>query len=226
MTLMPRRANLTTDVIAAAAIEVGDREGVKAMSMRRIAAELGCDPMALYRHFPDRQALLDAVADLALTDVPDPDPRASWDVRLVSVLTSIRVAALQHPGITSHIAGRPPLQRHGLRLAAAIIGALTDAALPPADVVRAAQALIAYLSASLAMNANAGKPDPRWHELRVAIATLPGTLPDDALPVTGSGDQFEYGLGLLIAGIRVQTRRSSEYEQAQGSTGVHPARPT
>lgn len=201
---MPRPATLTTDRIAAAALAVGDREGVKAMTMRRIAAELGCDPMALYRHFPDRQALLDAVADLALTDAPNPDPNQPWEARLVAVLTAIRTAAVRHPGIAAHIAGRPPLQRNGRRLAVAIIGALTEAGLPPADVIRATQALIAYLAAALAMTAQAGQPDARWHQLRTVISELPGALPDDALPVTGSADQFAYGLRLLIAGIRAE----------------------
>ncbi|WP_158554006.1 TetR/AcrR family transcriptional regulator [Micromonospora deserti] len=201
---------MTADLITAAALKVGDREGVKAMSMRRIAAELGCDPMSLYRHFPDRQALLDAVADLALADARDPDPGESWEARLVAVLTSIRSAALRHPGIAAHIAGRPPLQRHGRRLAAAIIGALAEAGLPPADVIRATQALIAYLAAALAMSLQAGEPDARWRELRAAIAALPDALPDDALPVTGSDDQFGYGLGLLIAGIRVEAEHGRE----------------
>lgn len=204
---MPRPAILTTDRIAAAALAVGDREGVKAMTMRRIAAELGCDPMSLYRHFPDRQALLDAVADLALTDAPDPDPHQPWETRLAAVLTSIRAAALRHPGVAAHIAGRPPLQRNGRRLAVAIVGALTEASLPPADVIRATQALIAYLAAAIAMSVQAGQPDARWHQLRAAFSELPGTLPDDTLPVTGSDEQFAYGLRLLIAGIRVESER-------------------
>jgi AcrR family transcriptional regulator len=207
---MPRRATLTTDAIAAVALDVGDREGAKAMTMRRIAAELGCDPMALYRHFSDREALLDAVADLALADAPDPRQGEPWDARLVAVLTSIRSAALRHPGIAAHIAGRPPMQRHGRRLAAAIMGALAQAGLPPADVIRATQALIAYLAAALAMSVQAGKPDARWHELRAAISALPGAPPGDALPVTGSDDQFEYGLRLLISGIRVEAGLSSQ----------------
>ncbi|GEC06718.1 hypothetical protein SSP24_43730 [Streptomyces spinoverrucosus] len=204
---MPRRASLTTDAIATAALKVGDREGAKAMTMRRIAAELGCDPMALYRHFTDREALLDAVADLALADAPDPRPDQPWDARLVAVLTSIRSAALRHPGIAAHVAGRPPLQRHGRRLGAAITGALAEAGLPPTDVIRATQALVAYLAAALAMGVQAGKPDARWRQLRDVISELPDAPPGDALPVTGSDDQFEYGLGLLISGIRVEAER-------------------
>ena len=66
---MPRRATLTTDAITAAALRVGDREGPAAMSMRRIANELGCDPMALYRYAENRTALLDGIVELILGEL-------------------------------------------------------------------------------------------------------------------------------------------------------------
>ncbi|MCA2217852.1 TetR/AcrR family transcriptional regulator [Jidongwangia harbinensis] len=199
---MSPRAPLSRQAIAEAALEVGDRDGPAAMTMRRIAGELGCDPMALYRHFPDREALLDAVADLALAGVPLPAPDRPWDARLTDLLTAVRAAALGHPGIAAHLAGRPPLGTHARPVLLAIGGALADAGQSPADVVRTTQALIAYLSAAIAMSVRAGAPDARWHQVRAVIAELPGAAPDDALPVTGSDDQFRYGLGLLVSGIR------------------------
>jgi AcrR family transcriptional regulator len=85
------------------------------MSMRRIAAELGCDPMAIYRHFANREALLDAVADLALAGVTVPPPSVSWDDRVREILTSVRAEALRHPGIAAHVSARPPLGPHTRR---------------------------------------------------------------------------------------------------------------
>ncbi|MGI5211727.1 TetR family transcriptional regulator [Plantactinospora sp. CA-290183] len=201
---MPRQRSLTPAAIAAAALRVGDREGAPAMTMRRIAAELGCDPMALYRHFPDRQALLDAVADLALADAPDPDPAADWEARLRTVLTGIRRAALAHPGIAGHVAARPPLREHGRRLGTALTVALADAGLAPADVVRATQTLVAYLAAALAMAVRAGERDARWHQVADALGELPGEAVGDELFIAGSAEQFEYGLRLLLAGIRTE----------------------
>jgi AcrR family transcriptional regulator len=201
---MPRRATLTTAAITAAALDVGDRAGPAAMSMRRIAAELGCDPMALYRHFPDRAALLDAVADRALADVVLPAADRPWDVRLTGILTALRAAALRHPGIAGHIASRPPLGEHAQPILGAIATALADAGLSPVDGVRVAQTLIAYLSAAIAMGARAGAPDARWMQVKDAISALPGAPPGDALPLTGSDDQFSYGLELLVAGVRAK----------------------
>ncbi|MEV6306147.1 TetR/AcrR family transcriptional regulator C-terminal domain-containing protein [Actinoplanes sp. NPDC051861] len=191
---------LSSSLIARAALELGDRDGPAAMSMRRIAADLGCDPMAIYRHFPNREALLDAVADLALAEVAAPDPAAGWDSRVREILTSARAEALRHPGIAAHIASRPPLGANGLRLAASLNGALAEAGLSPSGVVHAAQALIAYVAAALAMANQAGVRDARWSQVSSAMIGLPGS----ELPVVGSVEQFEYGLRLLINGIRAE----------------------
>ena len=198
-------ARLSPDSIAAAALSVGDREGPKAMSMRRIAAELGCDPMALYRHFPDREALLDAVADRALDGLRLPGAEQPWDRRLAGIFTELRATALRHPGIAGHMASRPPLGHNAQPVFVAIGTALTEAGLSPVDGVRTVQTLIAYLSAAIAMGVRAGAPDARLHQVRDAISALPGAPPGDAVPVVGSDDQFSYGLELLIDGIRART---------------------
>jgi AcrR family transcriptional regulator len=200
-----RKGPMTPTFIAEAALRVGDRDGAKAMSMRRIAAEIGCDPMALYRHFPDRQALLDAVADLAMAEVPDPDPAADWAVRLHTLVIGIRAASLRHPGIAAHIAARPPLAEQGRRLGIAMITALTQAGLSGPDPIRAAQTLVAYAAAGLAMAVQAGTRDERWHQVSEALSAPPG----DELLVAGSDAQFEYGLRLLLNGIRQEAQRQA-----------------
>lgn len=154
--------------------------------------------MAIYRHFARREALLDAVADLAVADVAVPDPARPWADQLHAVLTAIRAGALRHPGIAGHIASRPPLGPNGRRLGAAINHALAEAGLAPVDVVRTAQALIAYTAAGLRMALDAGERDERWHKAGRMFAGLPG----DRMPVVGSGEQFDFGLRLLLGGVR------------------------
>jgi AcrR family transcriptional regulator len=202
---MARATALTPDRIAEAALRVGDRDGPSAMSMRRIAAELRCDPMALYRHFADREALLDAVADLAMADVPEPDPTAEWGERLRALVTAVRDAALRHPGIAGHVASRPPLGAHGRRLGAVMLAALTEAGLPPAKAVQSMQALIAYAAAALAMAVAAGTRDERWYQVSEVFAALPGAPPGAQPHVVGSADQFAFGLRLLLNGIRAES---------------------
>ena len=68
---------ITRDVVLNAALELIDRDGVDGLSMRRLARVLGRDPMILYRHAPNKAALLDGVAETVLAqlkvDPADPD---------------------------------------------------------------------------------------------------------------------------------------------------------
>jgi AcrR family transcriptional regulator len=197
---------LNPGLIVRTALDMGDRDGgADAMTMRRIAGELGCDPMALYRHFANRDALLDAVADLALSEVEDPDPVLPWDERVAATATAVREAAVRHPGITAHMAARPPLGEHGRRLAAGMLDALTTAGLPPATAVRSFQTLVAYLASSLAMAVQAGTRDRRWDQVRDMVDALPGAdAAGDELFVVGGVEQFRFGLRLLLVGIRAE----------------------
>ncbi|MHB1784475.1 MAG: TetR/AcrR family transcriptional regulator, partial [Acidimicrobiales bacterium] len=54
-------AKITRDIVLATALELIDRDGVSRLSMRRLAAELACDPMTRYRYAPSKAALLDGV---------------------------------------------------------------------------------------------------------------------------------------------------------------------
>ena len=72
---------ITRDVVLAAALEIIDRDGADALSMRRLARALDRDPMILYRHAPNKAALLDGVTETVLAqlrvDSADPDWPAS-----------------------------------------------------------------------------------------------------------------------------------------------------
>jgi hypothetical protein len=71
--------------------------------------------------------------------------------------------------------------------------------------VRAFQALIAYAAAGLRMAVDAGVQDRRWQQVSAAMEGLPG----EALPVVGSAEQFDYGLRLLLSGIRLEGERAA-----------------
>ena len=91
------RGLLDRQAIVAAALAVARTEGLPAVTMRRIADELGCGPMSLYRHVADRDALVLEMLDVVAAgiDVPPPvsDPRAE----LTGLLTAVHAAlAVDH----------------------------------------------------------------------------------------------------------------------------------
>ncbi len=69
--------------IVRAAVDLADREGLDGLSMRRLATDLGVATTSLYRHFPDRDALLAEMAELALAETPPPPADLTgWRTRL------------------------------------------------------------------------------------------------------------------------------------------------
>ena len=90
---------ITRDVVLAAALEIIDRDGAEALSMRRLARALNRDPMILYRHAPNKAALLDDVAEIVLAqlevDSADPD----WAGQLRGIARDYRRLALAHPHV-------------------------------------------------------------------------------------------------------------------------------
>jgi AcrR family transcriptional regulator len=79
---------------------LADREGIQAVTMRRVGAELGVEAMSLYRHVPNKEALLTALHALMLEEVRHHDgPSGDWKERLRVVMQSLRRVYLAHPAI-------------------------------------------------------------------------------------------------------------------------------
>jgi AcrR family transcriptional regulator len=101
---------LSREQIVRAAIALADAEGLKALSMRRVAARLGVGTMSLYWHVPSKDDLLDLVRDKIMGEVElPPEPAGNWraDLRLIAHQT--RAAFLRHPWFGDILTGRPPL---------------------------------------------------------------------------------------------------------------------
>jgi AcrR family transcriptional regulator len=80
-----RRRGLTRESIVARALEIGDAEGLEAVSLRRVASELGVTPMALYRHVKDKQDLINAMTEAVLDGLDLTvgfEPSMSWTDRI------------------------------------------------------------------------------------------------------------------------------------------------
>src|SRR3569833_1382774 len=88
---------LSREAVAAAALALIDREGIDALSFRRLGQELGCEAMSLYHYFPSKAHLLDAVIDSVFGTLVLPPPDRDWIGRLRKACRSYRAMALAHP---------------------------------------------------------------------------------------------------------------------------------
>jgi AcrR family transcriptional regulator len=100
-------ASLTRDVVLAAALEIIDRDGTDGLTMRRLGHALDRDPMALYRHAANKNALLDGVVELVMgqarLDPSDPD----WAGQLRTFARAFRGIAIAHPHVVPLLVTRP-----------------------------------------------------------------------------------------------------------------------
>src|SRR3954467_5496937 len=90
-------SGLGVEAIVAAGVAVADAEGIAALSMRRVAAELGAAPMSLYRHVRDKDELLLAMMDAAIAEVSLPAPPADWRDGLELAARSLWAGFRRHP---------------------------------------------------------------------------------------------------------------------------------
>ena len=111
----PERGRITRAVVLAAALEVIDREGVDALTMRRLGEALGRDPMGLYRHTPSKAALLDGVAEIVLDQLAVDTTNDDWAAQLRTLARDFRLLALDHPNVVPLLVTRPLSTPLGLR---------------------------------------------------------------------------------------------------------------
>jgi AcrR family transcriptional regulator len=88
---------LDRGAIVAAALAEMDEQGEVGFSLRRVAARLGRDPMAVLYHLGSRENLERAVAEALNAEVPLPDAGLPWRTRLAAVADSYRALAHRHP---------------------------------------------------------------------------------------------------------------------------------
>jgi TetR/AcrR family tetracycline transcriptional repressor len=139
----PTRERLSRDTIVAGALALADRDGLDAVTIRRLATDNSVTPMALYWHFKDKDAVLGAIAERIYANVAIPEATdAPWDAQLRSVLDAVLAAIRPHPLIADLLAPRVMRSEPGLLLAERVIGLLRSARFSAAQASQTASFLL------------------------------------------------------------------------------------
>ena len=142
-----RPATRSRDQITAAAVTIADREGLDAVSMRRVAAGLGTGAASLYRYVDTRDDLLDLMIDATGAEYVFTAPTGDWLADLLDIGEQGRAIMRRHPWLPSLLITRPVLGPHGLALLEHVLEALaphpatTAAKLEAFAILNAATAL-------------------------------------------------------------------------------------
>lgn len=90
-----------------AGLRLADAQGLDAISMRRVGAELGVEAMSLYRYVGGKDDLVDAMVDAVVSEFPAPDPALDWRGRLRSIALGAYLVLLDHPWVAAPATSRP-----------------------------------------------------------------------------------------------------------------------
>ena len=198
---------LSLERIAEAAIALADAEGMGALSMRRLAGDLGVAPMALYRYVPGKAELIDVMVDAAIGE-QDLPADGDWRTRLAEAARASRALHERHPWLQPALLARPPLGPNAVAVYERLLAAASGIGLDPAETVAAVQLIAAYAPAAL-RRAEASERTERFWADRSAFWEEhyePERFPAlTALYEAGAFDDppdaFEFGLQRILDGI-------------------------
>jgi TetR/AcrR family transcriptional regulator, tetracycline repressor protein len=138
---------LSREKILKVALRVVDEERMGALSMRRLGAELGVNPMSIYHHLPDKAAVIAGLVELVFSgmQVRYPDG-SSWQEQVCAWAGAYRDLVRAHPNLVLEIVSNAAAVTEAVLLVnEPLYGALEKAGLPPAEVVRAADSVVDFI---------------------------------------------------------------------------------
>lgn len=206
------RGSVTLEDVEDTALRIADAEGLDALSMRRLAGDLGIGVMTLYGHVRTKDELIERVAERAIAELPLPT-EGPWQSRLETLFADLRALLLAHPAVLYADAARPLSGPGALRAADAALGMLRAGGLADASAVAGMSALVSYTfgAAMFRLHHTAeGTQDYARH----VRGSDPGQLPhvaalSDHLLNRGADAEFAVGLRLLVDGLARQAEQEA-----------------
>ncbi|GAA2414939.1 TetR family transcriptional regulator ActII [Actinomadura vinacea] len=213
------RRPLSRELIVDTAIGVLDAEGMDAITMRRIAQELGTGPASLYAHVANKDELLEDVLDRIAAEValPEPDP-ARWQEQLKEVAREIRAMYRRHGDIARASLGKIPTSPNVLRIAECELALMRAGGVPPKIAGLAVDRFAQMIDADciegtvLAGKSPEGQDPHEFYaafvpQVRAYFEALPAERFPNIVAMAGEltggddDDRFEFGLDIMVRGI-------------------------
>jgi TetR/AcrR family transcriptional regulator, tetracycline repressor protein len=213
----PERPRLSKVTVVERGLALADAEGLDAVTIRRLATELGVTPMALYWHFRSKEDLLTALADQVWGEIDVKlDPEAGWPEQLRALLESLVRVLRAHPGASQLLlAGEKRSSEAAMLATEAALEVLHRAGFDAEHASAIARSAL-FTGLALAMSEPGFEPGltdaertEHLRQTRIRLALLPPDrfprLVEAAVPLTSCDDpEFHYRLGIdmFIAGVR------------------------
>lgn len=203
------RSSLTAEEIldAAEAVMTGS---VELLTMRAVAVELGASPMSMYRYFPTKDELVDALLDRVLGRVAVGEATDDWSSDLRRFARAHRDVLAAHPWAVLPLFTHPNPGPSATRIGEAALGILARGGVTGVDAVVAFSGILALNYGWAAFTLSRPDAQSKDHEEQMSAALA--SLPVDRFPHTvavadelaryGSADHYARALGQLLVGVR------------------------
>ncbi|MGA8115239.1 MAG: TetR/AcrR family transcriptional regulator [Actinocatenispora sp.] len=216
-TRRPARQPLRQETIVATALRVLDKDGLEAVTMRRVAQELGTGPASLYAHVANKDELLELLLDEVLGEIALPEhPADEWREGIRAITRASRLVLQRHRDVAKLAMVGVPTGPHGLRVTEVYLATLRTAGMPDQVCAWAVDRLALYVTADVlegslyrARHGWQTESDgcEYWQQLGDYLRGLPAeSYPHtvqmvDALLAGNSDDRFEHGLDMILDGL-------------------------
>ena len=212
---MSAREPLSRERALAAAVALADADGLKALTMRRLAADLGVEAMSLYYHLPGKGGLLDGLAEWVIGEIRAAigDEKGDWRARLRQRFLGAREVMLRHPWAPAVLGTRPSVPPSLYAYYDEIVGTLLAAGFTPRLAHRAVHAFgtMALGFVQELFTPDATDVDAAEDDLAAMAAAVPKLTTMMAAEMHAAGDptlgwcdsqvEFEFTLDLLLDGL-------------------------
>jgi AcrR family transcriptional regulator len=206
-----RRPALTRQSVVAAAMRIADADGLAAVSIRRVAAELGARTMSLYSHIDSKDDLLDLMREqVAAETFVEGELPADWREAIRLIARRARDTGLRHPWMIHLIGHAGQVGPNALRHLEQALRALSGLTNDPIAALAICVAVDEYVLGHV-IGAVTRRPTGSFTQPYTRMLLDSGAFPTLVPLITGGlprlGDTFEHGLTCLLTGIEATHRR-------------------
>jgi AcrR family transcriptional regulator len=213
--LRHRDRGLTMERICETAIAILDRDGLRDLTMRRLADELGTGPASLYRYIASREELLVELTDRLIGELSAPDESLGWRATVEQLARELRRILLAHGGVVLLITNGPLLGPNSMRVREMFWRVMDRDGCDPQFAVQTYFTVIHFVVCSALFGASATrKGHTAWETSRQSgsglaelLDVLPARLYPTVLKFSEYGDRpdpeydFDFGLRALLDGL-------------------------
>jgi len=217
----PQRARLSKTAVAGRAIALADAEGLDALTIRRLAQELGVTPMALYWHFRNKEELLAGLADQFWSEIDtDVDETVPWAAQLRGLLESLVQVLRRHPSASELLIAGEKQSSAALEATEVTLGVLSRGGFDPRHASAVARnglwtgLMLAMSEPGYGPSLSEGERAEQQRRNRIRLAMLPPDrypcLVEAAEPMTAGDDpdfHYRFGIDLFIHGVQAMAEQ-------------------